>query len=41
MNKRSADALNGLAVDAVVSPGGVVQGRLDDEIQIIMLGAGA
>ena len=41
MTKRSADALQGL--DAIVSPAGVQYGstsKLDDEIQIQMLGAG-
>lgn len=38
MAKRTADALNG--VDAVVSAASGVQGKLDDEIQITMLGAG-
>ena len=41
MTKRTVDALNGLAFDAVITPGAVVQGRLDDEIQITMLGSGA
>jgi hypothetical protein len=40
MTKRRADALNGVAVDAVVSANGVVQSRTDDEIQITMLGSG-
>lgn len=41
MTKRPADALQGL--DAIVSPAGVQYGstsKLDDEIQIQMLGAG-
>lgn len=38
MSKRPADALNG--VDAVITSSGV-QGKLDDEIQITMLGSGA
>lgn len=41
MTKRPADALHGL--DAIVSPAGVQYGstsKLDDEIQIQMLGAG-
>lgn len=41
MLKRTVDSLNG--VDAIVGPGGVSQSsasKLDDEIQITMLGAG-
>lgn len=52
MTKRNADVLNGLSVDAVISPKGVIRGpggvnnsasgsaRIDDEIQVTMLGSG-